>query len=443
MKQLQNLILLVVAVLFLISCTEQHAHQEGETAAEGTSFTCPMHPQIVQDTPGSCPICGMDLVAVPKPPVQKEPATSYTCPMHPQIVEEKPGSCPICGMDLVPVQKQTAGGAEENSIMLSDNQIKLGNITTRAVQTGQVGSNTVLTGRLVVDQTQADLISSRAAGRIERLYVKETGQPIRRGQPLYDLYSENLLTLEQEYLLAIDQVKAFPGEKQFASILDAAERKLLLTGLTKAQINRLRRTRRFDTRITFVAPASGTITEIAASEGMYVAEGSPLYRVSRFSALWVEAELYAQEARQLKVGSAVEVKVPGVEAPIKTRISFVNPEYRQNSQVVVARAQIPNPQGNLIAGTQATITLPAAQSQQLTLPLEAVIRDAKGAHVWVKTGENTFNPRKVTLGEESAQHVAIASGLTAKDTVVVTGAYLLNSEFVLKKGADPMAGHSH
>jgi Cu(I)/Ag(I) efflux system membrane fusion protein len=97
----------------------------------------------------------------------------------------------------------------------------------------------------------------------------------------------------------------------------------------------------------------------------------------------------------------------------------------------------------LIPGTQATINLPAPVSEALTLPLDAVIRDSKGAHVWVKTGENTFSPRKVTLGGESANQVAIASGLSARDTVVVTGAYLLYSEFVLKKGADPMAGHTH
>ncbi len=193
--------------------------------------------------------------------------------MHPQIVESEPGSCPVCGMNLVPVKKQAATNTDKNagSIMLSETQIKLGNISTRPVQRGQVGSNTILTGRLVVDQTQADLISSRAAGRIERLYVKETGRPIQKGWPLYDLYSESLLTLEQEYLLALDQVKAFPEEKPFASILDAAERKLLLMGLSKAQVNRVAQTRQLDARITFLAPTSGIVTEIAAAEGVYVA----------------------------------------------------------------------------------------------------------------------------------------------------------------------------
>jgi len=369
-------------------------------------------------------------------------ATTYTCPMHPQIIESEPGSCPICGMNLVPVQKQTTA-KNAGSIMLSPTQMQLGNISTRPVQMGQVGNNTILTGRLVLDQTQADLISSRAAGRIEKLYVKETGKPIRKGQPLYDIYSESLLTLEQEYLLALDQVQAFPEEKQFASILEAAKRKLQLMGLSNAQISRVARSRRLDARITFLAPATGMVTEIAAAEGVYVAEGSLLFRVSRLGTIWVEAELYAPEVGQLQVGTPVEVLVPGAANPIKTKVAFINPEFRQNSQVVVAWAALPNPQGKLIPGTQATITIPASTQQAFTLPLDAVIRDAQGAHVWVKTGANTFNSKKVTLGAESANEIAIQSGLDAQDTVVVTGAYLLYSENVLKNGSDQMDSHIH
>lgn len=439
MKKILNILL--VGLVILAACTnkDKHEHHDADASGTGTTYTCPMHPQIQESEPGDCPICGMNLVPVKKQAAAK---TTYTCPMHPQIVESKPGSCPVCGMDLVPVTKQS-GASQAGSLMLSDTQMELGNITTRPVQMGQVGNNTILTGRLVVDQTQNDLISSRATGRIEKLYVKETGQPIRKGQPLYDLYSESLLTLEQEYLLALDQVKAFPEEKQFSSILDAAKKKLQLMGLSNSQINRIARSRKLDARITFLAPASGTVTEIAAAEGVYVTEGSLLYRLSRFKNIWVEAELFAQEAGKLQIGTPIEVTVPGNATPIKTKVAFINPEFRQNSQVVVARAEIPNPNGRLIPGTQATITVPAPVNQAITLPQDAVIRDAQGAHVWVQTGNNTFKSKMVTLGAESANEVAIASGLSPQDTVVVTGAYLLYSEFVLKNGADPMAGHNH
>ncbi|WP_026462557.1 efflux RND transporter periplasmic adaptor subunit [Adhaeribacter aquaticus] len=441
MKKILNLLTIWLVAVLLVACTNKDKHEHHDAAQTGTTYTCPMHPQIVEGEPGSCPVCGMDLVPV-KQQAPKAP-TTYTCPMHPQILEEKPSSCPICGMDLVAVNKGATGNSNTGSIMLSDTQVKLGNITTRPVQLGQIQNNKILTGSLVVDQTQADLISSRAAGRIEKLYVKETGRPIRKGQPLYDLYSESLLTLEQEYLLALDQAKAFPEEKQFASILDAAKKKLLLTGLSNAQISQVARTRRLDARITFLAPTSGIVTEIAAAEGFYVAEGSLLYRMNRLNTIWVEAELYAQEANSLLVGTPIEVHVPGQLAPIKTKVAFINPEFRQNSQVVVARAELPNPKAQLIPGTQATINLSAPAKQVITLPLDAVIRDTRGAHVWVKTGQNTFTSRMVALGAESADQVAIASGLNQNDTVVVTGAYLLYSEHVLKKGTDPMASHNH
>ena len=448
MKKILNIVFISLVALTMLSCIgkDKHVHHDAgtpeEQAASGSTYTCPMHPQIVEGEPGSCPICGMDLVQVNKPAPSAETSTTFTCPMHPQIMESAPGSCPICGMNLEPVKKQIPT-KNSGSIMLSDTQIKLGNITTQPVKKGQINNNTVLTGRLVVDQTQADIISSRVAGRLEKLYVKETGRPIRKGQPLYDLYSEALLTLEKEYLLALDQVQAFPEEKQFASILEAAKRKLLLTGLTNAQINKVAQSRRLDARITFLAPTSGTITEIAAAEGVYVSEGSTLYRLSKFTNLWVEAELYAPEASQIQTGTPVEVRVAGTAEPIKTKISFINPEFRQNAQVVVARAELPNPGRRLIAGTQATVSFAAPSNQVITLPLDAVVRDARGAHVWVQTAKNTFAPRMVTMGEESANQVAITNGLTAQDTVVVTGAYLLYSESVLKNGSDQMANHSH
>ena len=370
--------------------------------------------------------------------------TRFTCPMHPQILESKPGSCPVCGMDLVPVSKPTPP-LKAGDIMLSDTQIKLGNISTRPVQTGQLSANTILTGRLVPDETQTDIISSRAAGRIEKLYVREKGVSVRKGQPLYELYSENLLTLEREYLLALEQYKAFgQQESRYASFLEAARKKLLLYGLTEGQIRKLSGSGRPDARITFLAPSAGIVTEVAAAEGNYVPEGALLYRLARLNKMWVEAELYATEALQVKPGDRVKVTITGL-APISARVTFINPEFRQNSQVVIMRAEVPNPEGNLLPGMPATVALSGAgsSSNQIMVPQEAVIRNQQGAHVWVKTGNNTFGSRMVTVGEAGTENIQVLGGLTAGDTVVVTGAYLLYSEHVLKNGDDIMAGHQH
>ncbi|AHM59423.1 efflux transporter, RND family, MFP subunit [Flammeovirgaceae bacterium 311] len=363
---------------------------------------------------------------------------NYTCPMHPQIVETKPGTCPICFMDLVPVSK---GGNNAGELMLSESQILLANIQTMAVQAGTSTNNTILTGRLVLDETQNELISSRAAGRVERLYIKESGQTVRKGQPLYELYSEELLTLKQEYLLALEQNRQLGAQQpRFASFLEAARKKLLLYGLTDAQIRQLVNSGNPEPTITFLAPASGVITEVAATEGQYVPEGGVLYRLGDLSTIWVEAELYPQEARDMRTGDPVQVEIQGFgRQPVAARVSFISPEFRQGSQVVVMRAQLPNPEASYLPGMQANVLVPR-QSSAISLPNDAVIRGQQGSHVWVQTGEGTFQARAVELGEANFDSVAVRSGLAQGENVVISGAYLLYSEHVLKKGGEPVAG---
>lgn len=370
-----------------------------------------------------------------------EDGTTYTCPMHPQIVQNEPGICPICKMDLVPVSQS---GKEQGELMLSDSQIALGNIKTKRVKYGDVNSSTILTGKLVLDETQTDVISSRAQGRIEQLYIKETGQVVQKGQPLYALYSEEMLTLQREYLLALKQNQELGKDNpRFQSFLEAAKQKLLLFGLTNSQIRNLAKTGNLNANITFVAPTSGTITDIAATEGQYVTEGSVLYRLGKLNKIWVEAELYPQELAGIQSGDQVQVSVQGFADSFPAKVTFISPEYRQGSQVATLRAELENPGEQFLPGMQANVTLPGKNGNTLVLPTDAIIRDGKMAHIWVQTGKNTYKARMVTLGEESASTVAILSGLTENEKVVTSGAYLLYSEFVLKKGANPMAGHNH
>ncbi|MFD1185831.1 efflux RND transporter periplasmic adaptor subunit [Pontibacter rugosus] len=400
MKRYLNILLLLLLLAFS-ACSEQ-AHEHGEAAAE----------------------------------------TTYTCPMHPQIVQSAPGTCPICHMDLVPVSQS---GANKGELMLSESQIALGNIKTTRVKYGDVGSNTILTGKLVLDETQTDVVSSRVQGRIERLYYKETGQAVQKGQPLYEVYSEELLTLQREYLLALRQYQELGKENpRFGSFLEAAKSKLLLYGLTESQIRNLGKAENLNARVTFVAPSSGVITDVAAAEGQYVTEGAVLYRLGKLGRIWVEAELYAQELANVQAGDEVKVSVQGfAEEAVTAKVTFISPEYRQGSQVAILRAELPNKEEQYLPGMQANVTLPGKNGSSLTVPTDAVIRDEGGSHVWVQTGKSTFQAQMVTLGEASADNVAILSGIKEHDKVVTSGAYLLYSEYVLKKGADPMAGHNH
>lgn len=377
----------------------------------------------------------------------EEGGTTYTCPMHPQIVQSSPGTCPICSMDLVPVVKTGEKAAE---IMLSASQMQLANVTVQPVSFGSIGNNTVLNARLAADQQQTDVISSRVAGRIERLYVKETGQPIRKGQVLYEIYSEPLLTQQQEYLIALQQeAELGVTEKRYSQFRQAAEQKLRLYGMTAEQIAGLARTKKVLPRIPFIAPSGGTVTEIAASEGQYVGEGALLYRLANLSKLWVEAELYARESRYVKVGDMLPVQVVGYEGQQAqtARVAFINPEYRAESQVLVMRAVISNPGGRYQPGQQARVLLRHGVQRGLTLPVDAVVRAGQGAVVFVQTGKgqsegripdgSAFQPRRVQTGTETDQRVAITKGLNGDETIAMSGAYLLYSELILKKGVNP------
>src|SRR5688572_28849789 len=160
---------------------------------------------------------------------------TYTCSMHPQIVQDKPGTCPICGMDLVLFDKNN----RDAFLTLSESQITLANVSTVIVGSAALTNFKQLNGRLNTDPQQSAYISSRVAGRIENLYVKETGVRVNKGQPLYRIYSEQLVTLQQEYLIAAAQVKQFPTDERFVQIEKAARQRLLLYDQSNSEINKL------------------------------------------------------------------------------------------------------------------------------------------------------------------------------------------------------------
>ena len=382
------------------------------------------------------------LLAACKEAAQKQPAVvqeqTYTCPMHPQIIRNKPGTCPICGMDLVPFDKNN----KTASLTLGESQIQLANITTMTVGSAALSDYKQLNGRLVTDPEQTAVISSRVPGRIETLFIKETGVKVNKGQPLYRIYSEQLASLQQEYLLAAAQVKHFPDDARFQQIEKAARQKLVLYDQSDRQISQLVQSGKTDPYVTYPATISGIVSELSVSEGQYVAEGSAIMRLEGYNQLWVEADVYPAEASAVAVGQSVKVIVSGWENDPQTmRVAFINPVLQSGSQLMQIRGTVPNPDNRWQPGLQANIFLPLKSNEDvLSLPVDAVIRDGKGAHVWIETARGKFEPRKVTTGMENFDKVAISSGLEDGDKVVITGAYLLYSEFVLKKGADPLAG---
>lgn len=363
---------------------------------------------------------------------------TYTCPMHPQIVRNQPGTCPICGMDLVPFDKNNV----ETSLTLGPSQQMLANITTMTIGAGAISNFIRLNARLVTDPEATTYISSRVPGRVETLYVKQTGVPVQKGQPLYKIYSEQMSTLQQEYLLMAAQAASFPDDQRFQQMEKAARQKLLLYGQTEGQLNELVQSKKTNPYVTYLAPASGIVAELSITEGQYVAEGGNIMRLEAYNSIWVEADVYPAEASKVRQGQQVKVTVAGYEdQPQAMTISFITPALQAGSQVMQVRGSIPNPNHQWQPGMQAVVLLPGAvKSNALTLPVDAVIREAKGTHVWIEKESGKYEPRMVKTGTETFDQVEITAGLQSGDKVVVTGAYLLYSEFVLKKGKNPMDG---
>jgi len=371
-------------------------------------------------------------------PAKTATQATYTCPMHPQIVQNKPGSCPVCGMDLVPFDKSN----KDESLRLMPAQQALANITTVTVGSDQLSAYRQLNARLAIDPQATEYVSSRIPGRIEILYVKETGIPVRKGQPLYKIYSEQLASLQKEYVVALAQASEFPNDLNFQQILRGARQKLILYNMPESEIKNIETTRMTDPYVVYTSPASGVVAELNVTEGQYVSEGSMILRVEKYGNLWVEADVYPSEAALVRSGQQVKVMIPGWEdQPQTMTISFLNPSLQTGSQLMQIRGSISNPNNQWQPGLQAYVLLPTRTAgKALTLPLDAVIREEKGAHVWIETEKGKYAPKMVTTGMETFDRVEITSGLKEGDKVVATGAYLLYSEYVLKKGKHPMAG---
>jgi Cu(I)/Ag(I) efflux system membrane fusion protein len=363
----------------------------------------------------------------------------YTCSMHPQIMEDKPGLCPICHMDLI-VVKRTNTAADE--ISLNDEQIRLGNILSDTIRNGMIGDKTVLTATLNADETNVNSVSARIMGRIDRLYFKAIGDYVAKGAHLYDLYSEELNTAKQEYLVVLEKQQTLDNSIiDFKRLVQSAKTKLLLWGMSEGQINELARIKIANPRTAFFSSASGFITELPVMEGQFVSEGSTIVRLTGLGSLWAEAQVYASELSGIDMTGLAVVQIPDLPGKEWTgKVEFANPEIAADSRLNLIRVTVPNENGQLKPGMPAYVTIKNKDVKALTLPADAVLRDGKMNVIWLHTGKNIFKLKMVETGLESGDRIEIKSGIQNGDVVVMRGAYLLQSEYVFKKGGNAMGG---
>jgi Cu(I)/Ag(I) efflux system membrane fusion protein len=388
-----------------------------------------------------------------KTPVQQNIAQeTYTCPMHPQIIKDKPGSCPICGMDLV---KKTTASQKVADISLNDllrpaNQYVISSISTVHMQQRDEPVEIATYGFITYDTRQVGTVSTNVAGRIEKLYVKYRFQKINKGQKIMDIYSPDLLTAQQNLLFLLQ------NDAANEVMVSAAKQKLLLLGMSSQQLQQVIKTAKPLFTVSIYSAYDGHIHESSATEemkpdvqtgmkdvsliteelplkeGMYVTRGQNLFIIYNPSKAWAVLNIFSGQANMVKVGDKVHI-VPET-APGKNfdaAINYIEPFYRPDSKTATARVYFNNPGMGIPIGSQVKATIAAGARSARWLPEEAVLTLGLDKVVFVKKGD-AFIAHKIEAGIVNNHLIQVVGGLSEEDEVATNAQYLVDSESFIK-----------
>ncbi len=366
----------------------------------------------------------------------------WTCTMHPQVHKDGPGACPICGMDLIKkvVEDTSEVSAEtdmEGMITLSRDKQVLANVSTIKVQNENLKKELTAYSYLDFAEQNRKTIPAKFNGRIEKLFVDKTGDYIKKGQSLFEIYSPDLVQAQNEYLIALSNTRA-----ENISLVEASKKKLELFGLTTNQIQDLENSGKINLTLTYHSPVSGTVIEKKVQEGMYVSEGTAIYEVAELSTLWNIAEVFETDLSILKVGSKVKLKLkayPGEE--FIGKVTFIYPVVNSQTRTVKVRSEFSSLNNKLKPQMYGEIIFSAEGGTGLLIPADAVIFSGNRNVVWVRTSDGMFEARNVELGQKFGDKYQILSGINDGDEIAATGGFLIDSESQLKTGMP--TGHQH
>jgi multidrug efflux pump subunit AcrA (membrane-fusion protein) len=384
---------------------------------------------------------------------QAEHADVWTCVMHPEIREPDPGQCPICGMDPVLEKKEEpatpapalAGDPAETArapIQLDARRRQMLGVRLVTVDTAPIERHIRAVGVVRYDETRLSEVNLKLDGWVSKLHVNATGQTIRRGQPLLDLYSPDLVATGQEYLLALSTRETLASSQvpdarvQADRLVESARRRLALWDLPADAIDRIERTGTADGTVTLRSPSTGIVIEKPVVEGMRAAAGQTLYRIADLSRVWVEAEVFESDAPFIRLGATAAVTMdawPGER--LTGRAVYIYPFVQEETRAIRVRFEFPNPNQRLKPGMFANIELAASLGSGVTIPTEALLDSGREQVVFVAEGDGHFAPRQVRTGHRVGDRVQIIDGLAPGETIASGAAFFLDSESQLRAAA--------
>ncbi len=475
MSRSKTLLLVVLGVVLGASIGIGCRKNAGSRDASGRRilyYIDTMHPKYKSDKPGTAPDCGMPLSpvyadevapavagappagaaspgAAPGPASASRKVLYWYDPMAPGSHFDKPGKSPFMDMQLLPkyADEAEAPGATAaaapsgGSVTLGPDAIRAAGIATVPVMSGELLHEIRAVGAIQADETKLVHVAARVPGRVERLFANYTGEAVRRGAPLYDLYSPELVATQREYLLALENRQRLAGGGSelsggAESLVSAARDRMRLWGITASQIRELEKTRHPDLAVSFPSPVSGTVLQKNVLAGQYVQEGTDLYLIADLSEVWLVAQAYESDLASLRVGQPAVATVKAYPGrSFAGRTTFIEPVLDPQTRTARVRIVLPNSGGELKPGMFADATLQIPLGRRVSVPRSAVIDTGARQVAYVETAPGTFSARDVKVGSTAKDRVEILEGLSEGERVVSSANFFLDSQAQLSGGA--------
>jgi len=369
----------------------------------------------------------------------------YYCPMHPNYTSDRPGECPICGMTLVLKKEKAKQHVEKGEVFLSPEKQQLIGVKTSKVKF--VSLQKVIQAKGIVDYDERKVfdVNTKFEGWIEKLFVNYTGRLVNKGEPLFTIYSPELVSAEEEYLLSIKnrEIGKESGLPQIKAsseaLVESAKKRLKLWDITEEQIRQIE-AGTIQKTLTIYSPYSGVVTEKMAQEGMKIMPGESLYKIADISSVWIIADIYEQDIPLVKIGQVAEISLLSGKV-LHGRITYIYPYLEGELRTVKIRIEVANPGYILKPNMYVNVGIKVELGRRLAVIEEAVIDTGERQIVILSKGDGHFKPVEVKIGSKVEGFYEVLSGVKEGDEVVTNANFLIDSESRMKEALGGMGSH--